>query len=331
MREIELEEPVGEFLFVENAPFFERASTNAEIAASHALLDRVKVAQGVYFPALNFFVQAAEAAEPAFPAQSLDDDVVMIGHSLVDPLPAPLQHFVTASGGRGEIRRATIPGAPLEWNWKNNSDAHAMLGQGGTEVLVITERVPVSAVIEWHDAQGYALLWHDLAVASKSGAQTYLYESWTDLRSGTERRDEEWIRDDPENHIPWRERLNLDLPRWEGLADHVNAHRASGSNEMRIIPAGQALARLHDEIAQGNVPEVTDIRAFFADDIHVNAMGAYFVSLVHYATLYGRSPVGLPHRIPDGDAVPPELARKLQEIAWKAVTDYQSMHARDRS
>ncbi len=92
---------------------------------------------------------------------------------------------------------------------------------------------------------------------------------------------------------------------------------------MLVIPAGQALARLHDEIEQGDVPGVTDIRAFFLDDIHVNDTGAYFVSLAHYATLYGRSPVGLPHQIPDGDAVPAELARKLQEIAWEAVADYQ--------
>ncbi len=51
------------------------------------------------------------------------------------------------------------------------------------------------------------------------------------------------------------------------------------------------------------------------DDVHMNHIGIYFVSLVHYATLYGKSPVGLPHLYSIGE----KLGKTLQCIAWDVV------------
>lgn len=51
------------------------------------------------------------------------------------------------------------------------------------------------------------------------------------------------------------------------------------------------------------------------DDIHPTATGIYFVALVHFATLFGQSPVGLPAPAVLG----PELAKTLQCIAWETV------------
>lgn len=51
------------------------------------------------------------------------------------------------------------------------------------------------------------------------------------------------------------------------------------------------------------------------DDIHLSAVGIYFVSLVHFATLYRQSPVGLPVPASIGD----DVAGMLQCLAWKAV------------
>jgi hypothetical protein len=51
------------------------------------------------------------------------------------------------------------------------------------------------------------------------------------------------------------------------------------------------------------------------DDIHLSALGSYFAGLVHYATVYRRSPVGLP----EAHGVSPERARMLQELAWEVV------------
>ena len=53
------------------------------------------------------------------------------------------------------------------------------------------------------------------------------------------------------------------------------------------------------------------------DDIHLSALGIYFVALVHFATLYRRSPVGLPYPTVVGEPV----ARLLQCVAWQTVVD----------
>lgn len=51
------------------------------------------------------------------------------------------------------------------------------------------------------------------------------------------------------------------------------------------------------------------------DDIHPGAIGIYVSALVHFATLFRRSPVGLPHP----EVVSEGLARTLQCIAWQTV------------
>ncbi len=51
------------------------------------------------------------------------------------------------------------------------------------------------------------------------------------------------------------------------------------------------------------------------DDIHPSAIGIYIVALVHFATLYRTSPVGLPAIACVGEP----LAQRLQKMVWKAV------------
>jgi hypothetical protein len=55
------------------------------------------------------------------------------------------------------------------------------------------------------------------------------------------------------------------------------------------------------------------------DDIHPTATGIYFSALVHFATLFGQSPVGLP--APSFLGQP--LAETLQCIAWETVVSYE--------
>ena len=51
------------------------------------------------------------------------------------------------------------------------------------------------------------------------------------------------------------------------------------------------------------------------DDIHPSQVGVYFAALVHFATLYRRSPVGLSAF----ESVGERLAATLQPIAWEVV------------
>jgi hypothetical protein len=64
------------------------------------------------------------------------------------------------------------------------------------------------------------------------------------------------------------------------------------------------------------------------DDIHPSQVGVYFAALVHFATLYRRSPVGLPAFSEIGAA----LAGTLQSIAWEIVrNDARTGCSRDMS
>ncbi len=51
---------------------------------------------------------------------------------------------------------------------------------------------------------------------------------------------------------------------------------------------------------------------------HPNAKGTYLAACVFYATIFGKSPEGLPGKLA---GLTDEEARPLQEIAWKAATE----------
>ncbi len=54
------------------------------------------------------------------------------------------------------------------------------------------------------------------------------------------------------------------------------------------------------------------------DKSHPSAAGTYLAACVFYATLYGKSPEGLPGKV---GGLTDDEARKLQAIAWQAVQD----------
>jgi prepilin-type N-terminal cleavage/methylation domain-containing protein len=61
------------------------------------------------------------------------------------------------------------------------------------------------------------------------------------------------------------------------------------------------------------------------DGSHPNPTGTYLAACVFYATIYEKSPEGLPSRLADGSTVladvPPGVARQLQAVAWKVSSD----------
>ncbi len=66
------------------------------------------------------------------------------------------------------------------------------------------------------------------------------------------------------------------------------------------------------EILAGLTPRYPDDEV---DDVHPSDFGVYFTGLVHFATLYRRSPVGLPTL----EGLPEEAATAIQELVWRVV------------
>ena len=255
--------------------------------------------------------------------------ILMVGHSLfgVDG-PDMLQEALRAGQGQGSVQAQIINGAPLRYNWEESDkaegvDARALLPAGGISHLILTEAIPLANHTEWSDTEVYAQAFFGLAVAANPAVKVYLQETWHSLNSGTGVA----IENDANADVPWRVRLDQDLPIWQQIVTSVEAGNRTAEASIALIPAGQAMARLYDEIAADRVPGITEINAFFADDIHLNDLGHYFVAMVQYATITGADPLGLPNAFNDRwgkafDAPDADLARVLQRIAWEAVREY---------
>lgn len=257
-------------------------------------------------------------------AAPLDARVIQSGHSLTDPIPKLLERLIVAAGGQPiTVARSTIPGSPMEWRWEHadrSSGTDARYDIAKYDVLVITERVALSTTMPWHNTLDEALKWTEHAWTKGNrgkGAETILYASWVSLETGpgTPLNDS-----DPDNQMPWRDRLIKEYDDWLKIQAFVNANLPQGAPKMRMIPGPLLMARINDDLAKGEVPGLRDIKPFFRDDIHVSDLGAYAVALLHFAVIYERDPRGLP-RI-QGAPSSAKLDAYLRETVWTIVTSH---------
>jgi len=110
----------------------------------------------------------------------------------------------------------------------------------------------------------------------------------------------------------------------EAKAEAINRKYGKGKNIMTLVPAAQALVALRTRIAEKRLPGLNSQGELFVDAVHpsppLEALNIY----LHYAVLYGKSPVGLPMAAPMKaaklEAWDDALSRALQEIAWQTAT-----------
>lgn len=261
------------------------------------------------------------------------------GHSLTDPLFHPHWpgQYVNLIGRVAQrpawqllddvVGKSTIPGSSLKYRWENppgygSPDArHAI---SNWEVLSITERIPLlyegGSTQQWYiealqEQREYFSLFVNNAWTlgnNGSGAATLLWSTWVNLDDG---------------EAAFRASLDVQGKEWEQMQDYANARRPDGAPPVYIIPGHKMMARLYDDIVDGQVPGISSIRDFFSDQVHTNELGAYAISLIHYACIFNKTPVGLPVDLileaPHGTPKPSaELALYLQRMIWEVVTSY---------
>lgn len=247
-----------------------------------------------------------------------------LGHSLVArDMPAMLAqlageaHSYHSQLGWGTpLRSHWDPDIPIKGFDTENAhshyrDAHEAMRSGAYDLLILTEMVEIKHAIQYHDSARYLANWAQEAWAANPAMRIYLYETWPS-------------RKDPE---VWLARLDQDLPTyWQREILNPALAELGGTRPIYLIPAGQVMAALNQRLLdQGPVGGVSNVAELLKDDIHFNDWGAYLVALTHYAVLYQRNPVGLPHQLlrADGtpaDAPPEDLARVMQETVWQVVT-----------
>ncbi len=266
---------------------------------------------------------------------SLLADVLFVGHSLVSPnLPPMLEQALIEMGTPATVEAQIINGAPLSYNWDHSAeaegvDARVRLADQGTDVLILTEAQPLASHVKWSDTANTIARFATLASQKNPDARVFVYETWPSLRSGAAIVDGAETDADPDITTAWRERLTRDLPLWEQVAR--DASTLSGV-AISVIPVGQAMGALADDIAAGKIAGFDKIEDLFADDIHPNGKGFYFVAMVQAAMITGKSPEGLPAKITRSwlsrdDVLTDEQAQALQRVAWSTVQAYVQKHA----
>lgn len=240
-----------------------------------------------------------------------------LGHSLVSPTLPEMMHDLLDAPVEYQI----LNGAPLELQWKESAVAQGVNGREwlpghAVDALVMTERVPLATTIEYHASADYAAQFVEAARKANPDVQPYLYETWDDIDDAA-----------TGSTKAWRDRIAHDLPLWQGIVNEVNARMPQGAKPMKLIPAGLGMVRLEDAVLAGRVPGAKTIRDFFRDDIHPTDAGFYYVAMIHYATLTGESPVGLPNKLMGKygyyPPVPADQAKVLQELAQETVSGYR--------
>lgn len=259
--------------------------------------------------------------------------VFHLGHSLIGKnIPVMLEQLV----GEGHFYRSQLGwGASLQSHWEPDipvngfevenahdkyQDAKVAMAEGSFDALVMTEAVEIKNSIKYFDSPKYIRHWARDARAANPAIRVYLYETWHPI-------------DDPEG---WQHRLDRDLGTyWEGVLLAQGLAHGDTGGPVYVIPAGQVMSALVRRMEQaGGWPGLSTKEDLFhkepdgkQDSIHASDLGSYLVALTHYAVLYHRNPLGLPHELLQFDGTPAkaptaEVARIMQEVVWEVVTSY---------
>ncbi len=269
-----------------------------------------------------FIALYAEPLPPADPPLQ----VYHLGHSLVGrDMPVMLAQLA----GDGHVFHSQLGwGANLKEHWEPNipvngyveenfhsqhRNPHEALAAGSYDAVVLTEALPIEIAIRYHSPADYLRRFAALAWEGDPKTKIYFYETWHSI----------------DGEDDWFMRVDRDLGLyWEGEILRRTLAYDGMDQPIYVIPGGQVMAAMAREIeARGGVGPLAGRDDLFSDNIHFSDYGAYLIALTHYAVLYRRSPVGLPHALTKLDGSPaedpgPEAARLMQDVVWRVVRTY---------
>jgi hypothetical protein len=276
-------------------------------------------------------------AVPDVPAGLASVNVFYSGHSLLDdPVGDDTASIATSLGKSMQWNQQIVLGSPVRIRTRGasytdpsfpgyregknrgvsqNLDVAAELRNPSTisgryDAVVLAERHDLASTLQFEDTVRYTRHFHERLVEGNPQATTYVYHAWLGVR-------------DLDNPAAWIAYEKSAAPAWRCVAARINRSldAEARADRVRYLPAGLALAVLVERAIQGNVDGLGGsprdvIQQLMVDDVHETELGAYFVSLVNVASLYGTSPAGgwAPAGVPD------VLKRSLQNLAWEVAS-----------
>ena len=241
--------------------------------------------------------------------------VFYTGHSFHMFVPARVGAAAKAAG-LAEYRLAGtqgIGGSRVVQHWeKDNGDNAARRALAKGEVDVFTMAPHLKLPDEGVDR------FVELGLRHNPAMRFLVQQSWVPFDSLDKR-----VKDNADRDAGFdADRLRADHARWRGeMEAQVQAlNKKAGRDAVFIVPAGDAVVKLRELVAQGKAPGLTRQSELFTDAIgHGKPPVVVLVSYCNYACITGRSPVGLRVKEPSVSA---ELHDLLQRVAWDTVTAY---------
>lgn len=272
------------------------------------------------------------------------------GHSLTDSytnggiagFPGDLNNMFIGQFGaepvwayNGTHQRMVIPGSPMRIRWDDYPDSEAVAGIGSYDTLMITEAGPPPRISPQrpnalNETLDYLTRFADNMWQNGRGRrEVILWSIWPNT--------EGWI-DHPDNHgAEWaslggfRECLPEYGQVFRFAAEYVTwrMHQLHEDlpEDWRIwtIPGHAWWMRVHDDIAAGRVPGLSDFRELFRDDIHQNALGDYGLAVFVHTALYQTDTRLDPAWRPPEGVIDPALDAYFRQVAWEVATSEESV------
>ncbi len=259
---------------------------------------------------------AADAAKPIEKGQR----VFTAGHSFLMFMPPILRDMAQAAGIKDHVQVGVqgIGGSRVIQHWNLPDDknkAKQALKTGKVDVLILS---PIFLPDEGIDN------FTKLALAHNPAIRVMVQEFWLPFDAYNDGQFPPKQRPAKVDHTAktLKKLRKEHAPYFESMDAHVRElNQKYGKPVLFVVPVGQAVLALREKISAGEAPGLKTQEDLFADAIgHAKPPLAVLAAYCHFATVYRRSPVGLP--VPTALAKQPEaekLNRLLQALAWDAV------------
>ncbi|SFC58838.1 PKD domain-containing protein [Pseudoalteromonas denitrificans] len=270
----------------------------------------------------------------ASPTVTNDVRAVFVGHSLINyDMPYILQQL-TQDAQNLTMQNAVqvMNGAPLRYNWDFCTESsftgqwppesfacdaiEAGTVQGAYNTLIVTDaNNSIHSNHEWNHPQLHINNFLELMKNKDPQSRAFFYTSWEALDYHTGE---------------WTDAIAFELAEYEEIiaqAKQISADLGRHA-EFELIPANLALRELILQIESGQISGLSQRADIFADNVHMNNLGNYFMANVVFSAIFKRSPVGLTNQVNAKNGVnihvDSVLAQQLQALAWQVVSNYYS-------
>lgn len=283
------------------------------------------------------------------PLRAAETRIYYLGNSLTDELK--YDQFVKLAGAGGETivwGRHMIPGVPIRGLWGATSGLtqnpfgywQKALREYEWDVVTLQPFCP------FEGEYVHARLFSQEIMKKSPNAQVFVYAQWPGKGKGAD-----WDlafagplaqrgkQDSPTSYVnmvakapsPWKERFAVMSLRNEYELTVVSLNEGKLTEKpVRLIPAGHVMQLLGQKMRAGLLAGYRTPWDFYSDGVHVNNDGSYLVACAFYASIFGKSPVGLPlgdyqgkpGHASDGIKITPEIARLIQETVWEVVATH---------